>query len=151
MMGVALARRMFVVFGNGRSELPLVHVDNVVDAIVGCMGNSTADNQVFNVVDQDPVTKRAYIERVIRRLYPSAIVIYVPMWLLLVVTWLQEKPLTILGRKPFLTVYRLMSSQKRIRYDTSKIESSIGWRSRVRFEKGAEQLISGHGQSAKTK
>jgi len=150
MMGVSFARRIFVVFGDGESELPLVHVDNAVDAIVECISNSAADNQVFNVVDQDLVTKKMYMERVVKLLYPRATVIYCPMPLLLALTWLQEKLLAILGRQPFLTVYRLVSSQKRIRYGTSRIESAIGRRSHISFEEGAEHLIREHGRPAKT-
>jgi nucleoside-diphosphate-sugar epimerase len=148
MMGVSFARRIFVVFGDGESELPLVHVDNTVDAIVECISNSAADNQVFNLVDQDLVTKKMYMEQVVKPLYPKATVIYCPMSILLTLTWLQEKLIAILGKQPFLTVYRLVSSQKRVRYSTSKIENAIGWRSRISFEQGVEQLIREHGRPA---
>jgi nucleoside-diphosphate-sugar epimerase len=149
-MGVSYARRIFVVFGNGESELPLVHVDNTVDAIVECMSNSAADNQVFNVVDQDLVTKKMYMERVVKPLYPKATVIYCPMSLLLGLIWLQEKIVAILGKQPLLTVYRLMSSQKRVRYRASKIEMATGWRSHIRFEQGAEQQVVGHRRPGNT-
>jgi nucleoside-diphosphate-sugar epimerase len=141
MTGISFAGRIFVVFGDGESELPLVHVDNAVDAIVECMSNGAADNQVFNVVDSDRVTKKMYMERIVRPLYPRATVTYCPMPLLLTLTRLQEKLLSIIGKRPFLSVYRLASSQKRIRYDTSKITKAIGWRSRILFEQGAEELI----------
>jgi nucleoside-diphosphate-sugar epimerase len=150
MLGVSFARRIFVVFGDGENELPLVHVDNAVDSIVECIRNSAADNQVFNVVDHDRVTKKTYMEQVVKPLYPKATVIYCPMSLLLTMTWLQEKLLAILGRQPFLSVYRLVSSQKRVRYSASKIENVIGWRSRIRFEQGAEHLITVHGRAADT-
>ncbi len=148
MMGVSFAQRIFLVFGNGLSELPLVHVENVVDAIVECIGDSSADNQVFNLVDHDLVTKKMYMEQVVKPLHPKAIVIYCPMSLLLVLTWLQEKLLSLLGKQPVLTVYRLVSSQKRVRYGTSKIENAIGWRPRIRFDQGAEQLIRAHERAA---
>lgn len=140
LMGLFLARRLFFVFGDGTHELPLIHVDNAVDAIVECLRNSAADNQIFNLVDH-PVAKKTYMERVIKPMCPDAIVIYVPMPALLALTWLQEKLLAILGRRPFLTVYRLLSSQRRVRYGTARIEKAIGWRSRVTFEQAAEQLI----------
>ena len=144
MMGVSLAGRLFIVFGNGSSALPLVHVDNVVDAITGCLGNSAADNQVFNVVDHGTITKRRYVEMLVKPLHPSASVIYLPMPLLLCLTWLEEKLLTALGRRPPLTVYRLLSSQSQVRYGTSRIEAAIGWRSRVSFEQGTGQLLRTH-------
>lgn len=147
-MGVSFAGCIFVVFGDGTSELPLIHVDNAVDAIVECISNSAADNQVFNVVDRDLVTKKMYMERIVIPLYPKAAVIYFPMSLLLALTRLQDKLLTILGIQPLLTVYRLVSSQKRVRYSTSRIENAIGWRSRIGFEQGAEQVIREHGRAA---
>ena len=140
MMGISFARRIFIVFGNGSGELPLVHVENAVDAIVGCIPNSAADNQVFNVVDHEVITRKTYMERVVKAFYPRAIVVYCPMSLLVAVTAIQENVATILGTTPFLTVYRLLSSQRRIRYSASKIRRTIGWRPRVRFAQFAEQL-----------
>lgn len=141
MMGTSFGGRIFLVFGNGDSALPLVHVDNTVDAVIECMRKSAADNQVFNVVDPDLVTKRMYMKHVVAPLYPQAAVIYCPMSLLITVTWLQEKVLRMLGKTPYLTVYRLLSSQKRVRYSASKIEATICWRSRIRFAEAAEQQI----------
>jgi hypothetical protein len=88
-----------------------------------------------------------YMDLLVRPLYPKAIVIYCPMSLLLVLSWLQEKLMAVAGKQPFLTVYRLSSSQRRIRYSTSRIERTIGWRSRISFEQGAEQLIREHKQA----
>jgi nucleoside-diphosphate-sugar epimerase len=141
MMGVSIRQRIFVVFGDGYSQLPLVYVDNLVDAIMECIKNNAADNQIFNVVDQDIVTKKRYMELVIKRLFPHALVIYVPIPLLLVATWCQEKLVSMFGGRPLLTVYRLLASQKPIRYSTSKIEKAIGWHSRVGFEKGIENVL----------
>ena len=140
MMGVSFAR-LFVVFGDGESELPLVHVDNAVDAIVECVRNRAADGQVFNVVDRDSFTKKMYMERIVRPLYPKAMVVYCPMPLLRALTWVQEGMFAVVGKRPLLTGYQLASSQNKVRYATSKIENAIGWRSRITLEQGAEQLL----------
>ena len=127
MMGVSFARRLFVVFGDGESELPLVHVDNAVDAIVECVRNRAADGQVFNVVDRDSFTKKMYMERIVKPLYPKAMVVYCPMPLLRALTWVQEKMFAAVGKRPLLTGYQLASSQNKIRYAMSKIETlSVG-------------------------
>ena len=147
MIGVQLAGRIFIVFGDGDEVLPLVHVDNAVDAIVECIRSSAADNQVFNVVDSDAVTKRTYVERLVRQLYPRATVIYCPMFVLVALTWLQERLTGILGKRPVLTVYRLVSSQKTIRYSASRIEQAVGWRPRITFDQAVEAMIREHGKS----
>jgi nucleoside-diphosphate-sugar epimerase len=141
MLGLAVGRRLFIVFGSGDFQLPLVYAENLVDAIVACIRNEAANNQIFNVVDADTVTKKKYMNSVMKRLTPDAIVVYVPLKLLLTLTWCQEKLMRILGRPPLLTVYRVLSSQKRVRYSTSKIEKAIGWRSCVNFEQGVEHLM----------
>jgi 2-alkyl-3-oxoalkanoate reductase len=141
MMGVSFSRRLFVIFGDGESELPLVHVDNVVDAIVECVRNRAADGHVFNVVDPAPVTKKTYVNRIVKPLHPGALVIYCPMPLLLALTLVQEKLLSALGRRPLLTAYQLSTSQKGVKYDTSRIGRVLGWRPRISFEQGAEQLL----------
>jgi hypothetical protein len=95
------------------------------------MRDGAADNQVFNVLGNEPFTKSMYLERVVKPLNPKAIVIRCPMPLLIAATWMQEKVFALLGKVPLLTVYRLVSSQKRVRYSTSKIEQALGWHSRA--------------------
>ena len=141
MMGVSFARRFFVVFGDGEAVLPLVHIDNAVDAIVECLRNSAANGQIFNIVDPGPVTKRAYVERVIKPLHPGALVTYWPLPLIRVLTLMQEILLARLRKQPYVTTYRLDASQKSIKYDTHRIERTIGWQPRVSFEHGARQLV----------
>jgi len=133
MVGVPLGSRVFLAFGDRNSVLPLLHVDDAADAIVACLRSSAADNQVFNVVGRGAVTKSMYVERVVKPLYPKATVIYCPLPLLIATTWLQENVLAAIGRQPPLTVYRLVSSQRRVRYSASGIERAIGWRARAGF------------------
>ncbi len=142
MIGFALANKLFVVIEHGEFELPLVYIDNLVDAILEVIVNSHADNKVFNLVDTDSITKKIYVDKLIRKLYPKAYVVYLPYSCIYWLTWAQEKAFHALGRKPFFTTYRLISSQKNIRYDCSKIKSSIGWRPRVKFEQAVAAITS---------
>jgi nucleoside-diphosphate-sugar epimerase len=133
-MGISFRQRIFVVLGKREHVLPLLHVDDAADAIVACLFRSVADNQVFNVLDHNPTTKQKYIERAIRPRFPNAFVVYCPIRPLVAIVWIQEKVLTFLGRRPFLTAYRLVSSQKPVRYSTLKFEQTMGWRPRAGFK-----------------
>jgi nucleoside-diphosphate-sugar epimerase len=126
MMGFA-AGSLYLVIGPGRFVLPLVYVDNVVDAIVRSMDRPEADGEVFNVVDAERLTKREYMNRVIRRIDPGARVVYLPYSLLYAATWLQELLFGMMKRRPVLTRYRLTCSQKKIVYDGAKIAARLGW------------------------
>lgn len=134
MLGFAMGRRLFFVIGNGSFELPLVWRDNLVDAVLQSIRNEAADDQIFNVVDGEPVSKRHYMDSLIKKVYPEAAVLYLPYGLLYAATLAQEVLCRLCGRGPFLTRYRLASSQKQIRYDNSKLVRMLDWKPRVTFE-----------------
>ena len=77
MMGFSLGR-LFVVIGMGGFVLPLVYVDNLAEAIVGSIAKKEAEGGVFNVVDPEPINKRQYVDRVVRRVHRNATVVYLP-------------------------------------------------------------------------
>ncbi|XWX05288.1 NAD(P)-dependent oxidoreductase [Aggregatilineales bacterium SYSU G02658] len=51
-------RRPFLFIGDGRGRLPLVHVDDVVEAILRVLDDSAAVCEAFNLVHPEPVTWR---------------------------------------------------------------------------------------------
>ena len=59
--GVRLGR-VNLAFGDGSNRLPLVYVDNVVDALVLAARSDTRYGRAYNVVDDDEVTQRVYAE-----------------------------------------------------------------------------------------
>jgi 2-alkyl-3-oxoalkanoate reductase len=141
MMGFSMKNKAFVVIGMGKFELPFVYIDNIIDAIIQSIQRPEANNQIFNVVDTEKVTKRQYIEKVVKKVYSGSPVIYFPYPLLYSITWLQEVLFGILKTSPFLTRYRLVSSQKNIRYDNSRIADRLQWSPGVSFNEAASAII----------
>ena len=141
MMGFSLFNKAFVVIGMGKFELPFVYIDNIVDAIVRSVQSEDANNQVFNVVDSERITKKLYMQQLIKKLYPKAWKIYFPYRLLYFIVWCQEVLFNALNRKPFLTRYRLVSSQKNIRYANERIINTLKWSPKVSFADAVSEII----------
>ncbi|MBL0732041.1 MAG: NAD(P)-dependent oxidoreductase [Desulfosarcina sp.] len=141
MMGFSLGNRMFGVIGNGRFVLPLVYIDNLVDAIITAMEKKESGGKIYNVVDPDNITKKEYIKSLIKKLYPRSKCFYIPYSLLYSSVFLQEILSWILRRKPFLTRYRLTSSQKNILYDSSKIQKELNWSPPFSFNDAVGDVI----------
>jgi nucleoside-diphosphate-sugar epimerase len=133
MLGFSRRDKLFAVIGNGRFVLPLVYVDNLVDAIIASLLNKASDGQVYNVVDPERVDKELYMRNLIGKLYPEAKYFYFPYRLLFMIVLCQEMIFKILRGKPCLTRYRLISSQKSVVYDSGKIQRQLGWQQRVSF------------------
>jgi nucleoside-diphosphate-sugar epimerase len=141
LIGTSIGQNVFTVFGNGQFVLPLVYLDNLVDAILDAMNDEKSTGQVYTVVDSQQIDKRRYMDTFIRKLNPHARVFYVPFSLLSIVVFLQEKIFGMLKRKPLMTLYRLMSSQKPVLYDNSKIMKDLGWASKVSFDAAVERIV----------
>lgn len=135
------AGSLYVVIGMGGFVLPFVHVENVADAIAQCIEKPQSNGEIFNVIDPEPLTKRDYMNRVIRKIDPSARVVYLPFSVLFAITWFQEMAFALMKWRPVLTRYRLVSSQKRVRYDGGKIMSRLGWRSRLSLRDALDRLV----------
>ncbi len=140
-MGFSLGEKLFAVIGNGKFVLPFVYIDNLVEAIIRGIENQNAAGGVYNVVDPERVTKRDYMNRLVRRVHPRARSVYIPYCVLYAAVYVQEKLFSWMGRKPVLTRYRLNSSQKSILFDSSKLQRDLGWQPAVSFDEGAKNVV----------
>jgi nucleoside-diphosphate-sugar epimerase/predicted dehydrogenase len=140
MMGFSMGST-YIVIGMGGFTLPFVHVENVVEAIVQALNRKEAEGEVFNVVDPERLTKRDYMNRVIRRIHPDARVWYMPYSLLYGITWLQELAFGVLRRRPVLTRYRLTSSQRNVIYDCRKLTDRLSWKPKVSLGEALGRLV----------
>ncbi len=141
MMGFSFGRKLFAIIGMGGFLLPMVYIDNLVDAIVTVIRRREADNKVFNVVDPDCLRKKEYVKRILKPLYPRALFIFIPYGLICVAVWLQEKLSKVLGRKPKLTCYRLASSQKNVLYDSTGIMKTLEWKPPYSMDSAVEAVV----------
>lgn len=141
MMGFHLGQKLFAIIGPGKFVLPFVYIDNLLEVILASMESDAANGKLYNVVDQDRLTKRGYTDLLLKRLYPKAHYLYVPYKLLYLTVFVQELLLKMLGRNPFLTRYRLTSSQKNIIYDASKIRNELNWEPTISAKKGLDKIF----------
>lgn len=141
MMGFSKANKCFFIIDKGRFLLPFVYVDSLVDAIILAMKNKESQGQIYNVVDPDGVTKKEYVELFLRKLYPKAHFYYIPFFLINSIVLLQEVLMKMMGRQPFLTRYRLISSQRNIVYDSSKIQKELGWKPSIPLREAIKRVM----------
>ena len=140
MLGLSLGNKIFAVIGNGDFILPLVYVDNMVEAILAATISPFA-SRIYNVIDPEKVTKKQYMEDLVHKLYPDSRTVYVPFSLLQALVFFQEKVCRALGRPPVLTLYRLHSSQKAVVYEALKIARDLAWRPPVTAAAAFDTLI----------
>lgn len=131
------------VFGDGRNLLPLVYVDNVVDALVLAARREEAIGRAYNVVDDDAITQRAYLGRMGPALGSTRPTVYLPLLAVRVLAAgadLAKAALRGGRRSPQGLFYRIRRSLQSVQYDTSRAKAELGWKPRVDFEEALRRM-----------
>jgi len=139
-----VARRvgnLFVILGDGTRELPLVYVDDVVNAIVLAAENSKFDGRVFHIVDRTHITQNQLVRDYILKNATGARVIHLPVAVLYGLALGLEVLSKLLNRAVPLSMYRARSAMARMHFDCSRAENEIGWQPRVGIASGLQETL----------
>ncbi len=134
---IALAGR-WVAVGSPRQTIPLVYLDDVVDALLLAARSSDAIGQVFNVVDPTPVTQQAYLGRVKKKLGDGLRIMRTPTWLFMALGTGVELLGKLLKRDVPLTRYRVRSLRPLANFDITAATIKLGWLPTIGVEKGMD-------------
>ena len=134
---IALAGR-WVAVGDGAQALPLVYVDDVVDALVCAAEAPTPTQPLFNVVDTSHITQADYLVRCKRKLGSEVKVVRVPRWVFMLLGFGVEQLGKLLRRDVPLTRYRVRSLRPLANFDTTAARTELGWTPRTGVERGLD-------------
>ncbi len=139
-----VARRIgnfFVILGDGTHELPLVFVEDVVNAIVLAAENSKFDGRVFHIVDRTHITQNQLVGDYILKNDKTAKVVHVPVAILYALAAGLEVLSKVLNRAVPLSIYRVKSALARMQFDCSRAAREIGWQPRVGIASGLQETM----------
>jgi len=122
---------MLVVLGSGRVRLPLVHVDDVVDAMVTAGNREWTSGSIVQLVDEVAITQNDIIRDYRASVSKKPMVLRVPLFAVLILAtvleWLTRR---LLGRA-LIGPRRIRAATASRRFDCSRAAAVLGWRPRV--------------------
>jgi nucleoside-diphosphate-sugar epimerase len=135
----AVARRAagrWLVLGDGTLELPLVYIDDVVDAITASIAKQLTHGEVIQLIDPDHLTQ----EDVLALAGGAKPILRVPRPFVFALGKLSELPLAALGRQSPVAVYRLKSALARLHYESDRAQLLLGWHPKVGVREGIKRM-----------
>lgn len=134
----AVARRVggrWLVLGDGTLALPLVYLDDVVDAIQAAVDRKLIGGQIIQLIDT-PLTQA----EVLALAGAGAPVVKLPRAVVFALGRLSEVPFAALGKASPVARYRLQSALARLRYDSRRAFHLLGWTPRVGVREGIRRV-----------
>jgi nucleoside-diphosphate-sugar epimerase len=139
-----IRKRKFRWLGGGRKALNSIYVSNLVDAIFLAVERPEAIGQIYNLTDGELVSKRRFIEALIRGLgLPKPKPVGLPLWIARLFAWNMERQArrTNAPQAPRLTQARLKFLGLNLDFSIEKVKRDLGYQPRVSFEQGIQQTI----------
>jgi 2-alkyl-3-oxoalkanoate reductase len=112
-----------LVLGDGQLTLPLVHVDDVVQAVLKSLERNIPSGTVIQLVNPAVYTQNDVMEI----WGVGGITVRLPRSLVLTMGWLSEQLLVAFGRQSPFSVYRLRSALARLEFRSEKAQEMLGW------------------------
>jgi len=126
----------WVVLGDGKLELPLVYLDDVVDAIVQAIAKRLVGGEVIQLVDPERLTQTD----VLALAGQSKKVVHVPRPLVFALGKLSELPFAALRKQSPVASYRLKSALARLTYESTRAQELLGWQPRIGVREGIKRV-----------
>src|SRR4051812_36904030 len=126
----------WLVLGDGKLELPLVYIDDVVDAIQCAIKKHLTHGEVIQIIDPEHLTQ----EDVLGLAGGTRPIMRVPRPIVFALGRLSELPLGALGRPSPIAVYRLKSALARLHYESGRASQILDWRPRVGVREGIKRV-----------
>jgi 2-alkyl-3-oxoalkanoate reductase len=127
----------WTIIGSGRWPVPLVHVEDVVDALLAAE-RPEAKGAIVQLVDPERITQNEVTAMAVRSIGVRAR--HIPKWLFYTLAMGVEMMGKVLKRDMPLTRYRVTSLRPLTGFDQGAAQSKLGWRPRLGARAGLRAL-----------
>jgi nucleoside-diphosphate-sugar epimerase len=127
-----------LILGAGDLPLPLVHIDDVVDAILNAAAGDLHGAEVIQIVGSQTLTQREVLAHAVG---PGARTVRIPRWILPPLGAASQVILGALRRKSPVSPYRLRSALSYHRFESTRAGLLKGWSPRVTLQDGILQEV----------
>ena len=137
--------------GGGRGALNTIYVGNLVDAILLALEKPNAVGQVYNLTDGESVSKRRFINALIKGLdLPKPPLLPVPVPIARAVATVMERWARSRGSPtpPLLTQARVKFLGLNLDFSIEKAKRELGYRPRVPFEQAMQETMAWYREKA---
>jgi predicted dehydrogenase/nucleoside-diphosphate-sugar epimerase len=132
--------KRLVVLGNGRFTLPLIWVEDLVDAVIAAAASNHFDGTIFHLVDPQRLSQDEIARHYLAATGKRKKVVHAPLSLLYCAAFGANAVFRLLGKNAPLTPYRLRSAIGSRHFDCSAAAKTLDWQPKVGVSEGLSRM-----------
>ena len=133
--------RVFPVIGGGYCLYQPVYVDDMVQALISCMGNKMALGKTYIVAGSEAITFREFFHLSIKTMGDRIALVSFPVSLARLAAGFSERVGKIIDHEPPLTYSRIDFFSYPQTYNVARIQEDTGFKPRIGIEDGLKRTI----------
>ena len=130
------AGRKWLILGDGKLELPLVYIDDVVDSIMAADAKGLRGGEIIQIIDDAHLTQ----EDVLALAGNGKGLMRIPRPIVFALGKLSELPLGLLNKPSPIAKYRMQSALARLHYESGRAKQLLGWQPKVGVREGIKRV-----------
>jgi len=138
LFGKKLSKRLVLIQGKNNNIIPLVYVENLVDALI--LAAESKETGIYNAVDDDRITVREFIKSYKKITAENFFTIQLGSIFFKPIFWLADRALSIIQGNSSL-MYKINVISRTAVHSTEGIKNRLGWNPQISFEKGMNETI----------
>ena len=146
-VGRLVRPNLLLLFGDGTVPLPLVMIENAVEALILAATVAGIGGESFNIVDGESLTQADYIALYRGETGAALRVVRAPRLAYYALGAATALAARLRAKEPAITPYRVRARLRAVHWNCSKAERGLQWRSRVPLRVGLAAAF----QSARTR
>jgi len=131
--------KLLIFKGGRRKLLPLVYIENLVDALV--LAGQSSKSGIYNVIDNEDIILSKFINVYIELTNSDYKTLYLAKPALLTFYRMVAVIRNLLAKPENHAVYKLKCKQSSVKHSSRNLKRELGWRQNVRFEEGLKIAV----------
>lgn len=149
-MGYVLKDKMFIVLGSGLNVLPLVYIDNLINALELCAAQNNAFGKVYNIVDDGSITVMEYLNRFIEVTRLPSKIVKVPFALPYFASGMYEVAASLgVVKKGVTSIRQLKWKHKSLHFSNEAAKKDFDWRCEIPMDEALTRTFQWYAKSTR--
>ncbi|MCG8603378.1 Gfo/Idh/MocA family oxidoreductase [bacterium] len=140
-IGLGIGNGKVITIGDARTTLPLSYVENVADVIVRSFHNQQAIGEIFNLTEEQTLSRRQYLRRLKSDVNPKVRVLAFPLWFMQLMRLSLKIAFSFIDKTAPLSALNLKLYCTSVTYSNQKATEIFGDKPFVGFEESLTRTM----------